>query len=143
MTKRRKFIKTASLIVAGAGTFGYQASQAKHIRSFVDKDKKTMIQHNVFFWVKEGVSKSDKKGFEKGMVEFLSSVKEIQKFEIGIPAATEERDVVDHSFEYALFVWFKTIDDHNIYQKHPAHEVFINNFSSLWEKVQVYDVDLI
>jgi len=144
MIKRRKFIQAASLIVAGASTFGYTISQAKNrIISMDKKSKKGMLQHNVFFYIKEGVSADEKKAFEKGMISFLSSVKEIEKFEIGIPAGTEDRDVVDHSFDYALFAWFKTLENHNIYQKHPAHATFINDFSGLWKEVKVYDVDLI
>ena len=143
MKKRREFIKSASLIVAGATATGYQVSYAKNsIVSIDKKTKKSMLQHNVFFYLNEGASESEKEGFEKGMKDFVSAVKEIQKAEFGISAATEDRDVVDHSFGYALFVWFKSMDDHNIYQKHPAHEIFINSFSNLWKEVKVYDVEL-
>lgn len=143
MKKRREFIKSASLIVAGAAAAGYQVSYAKNsIVSIDKKTKKSMLQHNVFFYLNEGVSESEKKGFEKGMKDFVSAVKEIQKAEFGIPASTEDRDVVDHSFGYALFVRFKSMDDHNLYQKHPAHKTFINSFSSLWKEVKVFDVEL-
>lgn len=144
MNKRRKFIKSTSLIVAGASTLGYHVSHSKNrINSMTNKSKKGMLQHNVFFWLKEGVSDDEKKSFEKGMKDFVSAVKEIDEASIGIPAATEDRDVVDHSFGYSLFVRFKSLEDHDVYQKHPAHEVFINDFSGLWEKVQVYDSELI
>jgi len=102
-----------------------------------------MLQHNVYFWLKEGVSDDKKKRFEQGIKDFVSSVKEVHQAEIGIPAGTPDREVIDKSFGYSIFVWFKSIDDHNVYQKHPAHEKFINDFSDLWEKVQVYDSELI
>ena len=144
MDNRRKFLKSASLIVAGAGAFGYHISHAKnHIISMNKKSKKVMLQHNVYFWVKESVSNEEKKKFEQGMKDFVSAVKEIHGAEIGIPAATEDREVVDHSFGYAMFVSFKSMDDHNVYQKHPAHKKFTNDFSGLWEKVKVYDSELI
>lgn len=144
MKNRRKFIKSASLIVAGAGTLGYHVAQSKNrIISIHKKSKKGMLQHNVYFWIKEGVSDADKKKFEKGIQNFISAVKEIHKTEIGVPAVTEDRDVVDHSFAYSMFVWFKTMEDHNVYQEHAAHKKFINDFSSLWEKVKVYDSELI
>ncbi len=143
MKNRRKFIKSASLIAAGAGTIGYHFSQAKNLITSINlKTKKSMI-HNVYFWVKNDVSESGKKKFEQGIKDFVSTVKEIHKVEIGVPAPTEDRDVVDHSFDYAMFVWFKNIDDHNVYQKHPAHKKFIDDYSQLWEKVKVYDSDLI
>ena len=143
MDNRRKFIKSISLIVAGAGTLGYHVSHSKSkLISMNNKTIKSML-HNVYFWVKEDVSDTELKKFEQGIKDFVSSVKEIQKVEIGVPAKTEDRDVVDHSFDYAMFVWFKSINDHNAYQKHPAHEKFISDFSDLWEKVKVYDSDLI
>lgn len=101
-----------------------------------------MVQHNVFFWVKDGVSESDKKSFEQGMRDFTDKVEEIHMVKIGVPAATEERDVVDHSFTYGMFVWFDSKENHDIYQSHPEHDKFIADFSPIWEKVKVYDVEL-
>ncbi|MCK5207115.1 MAG: Dabb family protein [Cyclobacteriaceae bacterium] len=143
MNNRRKFIKSASLIAAGAGAFGYHVSHSKSKLIPINKKAKKGMLHNVYFWTKEGVSDIELKKFEQGIKDFVSAVKEIQKVEIGVPAPTEDRDVVDHSFGYALFIWFKSIDDHNVYQKHHAHEKFINDFSGLWEKVKVYDSELI
>jgi hypothetical protein len=144
MKNRRKFIKSASLLAASAGLMGYHIAHSESKIISTDKEKgKAMIQHNVYFWLKDEVSESDRKGFAKGIKDFVSDVKEVHKAEIGVPARTEARDVVDHSFGYSLFAWFKTIEDHNIYQEHPAHKKFIDNFSSLWAKVQVYDSELI
>ena len=144
MSDRRKFIKSTSLLLATTGTFGYQVSHGKiQIISKITKTKKGMLQHNVYFWLKDGVSDDKKRNFEQGIKEFVSSVKEVHQAEIGIPAGTPDREVIDKSFGYSIFVWFKTIDDHNVYQNHPAHEKFINDFSDLWEKVQVYDSELI
>lgn len=98
-----------------------------------------MILHNVYFWVKDEYSDEDKNKFHQGINDFLSAVPEIVKFEIGRPASTPARDVVDHSYAFSIFVWFETVEDQNSYQSHPAHEVFINSFSNLWSRVQVYD----
>ncbi len=144
MKNRRKFIKSASLIVAGAGMMGYQVAHSKNrIISITKKTKKDMLQHNVYFWIKEGVSETEKKKFEQGIQDFVSAIKEIHKVEIGVPAPTDEREVVDHSFAYSMFVWFKSIEHHNVYQEHAAHKKFIADFSSIWEKVNVYDSELI
>ncbi len=143
MKNRRKFIKSASLIAASAGTLGYHFSQANNIiTSIKSKTKKSML-HNVYFWIKDDVNESERKKFEQGIKDFVSAVKEIHKVEFGVPAPTEDREVVDHSFDYVMFVWFKNINDHNIYQKHPAHKKFIDDYSMLWERVKVYDSDLI
>ena len=43
------------------------------------------------------------------------------------------------SFDYSIFVSFKNMEDHDVYQAHEAHKVFIDDFSPLWAKVVVYD----
>ena len=98
-----------------------------------------MLIHNVHFWLKEEVSESEKEGFKKGLKELGSTIKEIHQFEVGSPAGTPAREVVDHSFGYSLFIWFKSVEDHNFYQTSPAHDKFVNDFSSLWARVQVFD----
>jgi hypothetical protein len=144
MIKRRKFLQTASLIAAGASAFGYQVSYSKNrIIPMDNPSNKGMLQHNVFFYLKEGVNDKEKKSFEKGLKKFLSSVDQVAKFEIGIPAETEDRDVVDNSYDYALFAWFESIKKHDKYQKDKQHKKFINDFSSLWKEVKVYDAELL
>lgn len=98
-----------------------------------------MVLHNVYFWLKESVSKEEAQGFQQGIEDFLNAVVEIKRYEIGYPAATPVREVVDHSFAYSIFVWFDNVEDHNSYQKHPAHDVFVERFKDLWDKVQVLD----
>lgn len=102
-----------------------------------------MIRHNVYFWLKNEVTEAQRKGFEKGLNKFLSSIKEIHQADIGIPAGTPDRDVVDKSFGYSIFVSFKSVEDHNVYQEHPAHKVFIDDFADLWSEVKVYDSEVI
>jgi len=143
MSNRRNFIKSTSLLFAAAATMGYKATYAKtQLTSYNSKENTSMLLHNVYFYLKGGVTDAEKKGFEKGIKKFLSAVPEIHKFEIGIPAGTPARDVVDHSFGHSIFVWFKSVEDHDLYQKHPAHEEFINDFSGLWETVKVLDSEL-
>lgn len=98
-----------------------------------------MFIHNVYFWLNPGTSESQKADFKEGIHTFLSSVPEVQRFEIGQPANTPKRDVVDNSFGYSIFVWFKNVSDHDIYQKHPVHDVFIEKYKDLWAKVEVKD----
>jgi hypothetical protein len=144
MKDRRKFLKSTSLLVASAGVMGYHLTHSKSIvKKSNQTDKKSMMQHNVYFWLKDGVNDAEKKRFEKGLKELTAAVETIQKSEIGIPANTKDRDVVDHSFGYSLFVWFKNMEDHNVYQEHEAHQKFIADFSGLWARVQVYDSELI
>lgn len=99
-----------------------------------------MLIHNVFFWLKKDTSASDRDLFYNK----LKSLKDIDQAEavhVGTPANTGERPVIDQSYDYALCVIFKNIKDHDTYQTHPNHEDFIQNCSSLWDKVLVYDAD--
>lgn len=102
-----------------------------------------MLIHNVYFWLQPDTPESERKAFEKGMKTFLDAVDEVQKYHIGVPAATPKRDVVEHSFGYSMFVWFNSVEEHNTYQSHPGHDVFIETYKHLWAKVQVLDSEKI
>lgn len=144
MKSRRNFIRSASLLMASAGALGYHCTYAKNsLFSVTPSKSKGMLQHSVYFWLKRDISESQEANFEKGLKKFLSSIKEIYRAEIGTPAATPDREVVDKSFAYSIFVSFKNLEDHEVYQQHAAHQVFIDDFSSLWAKVQVYDSTII
>ena len=98
-----------------------------------------MVLHNVYFWLHDSVTANEKNDFYLGIQTFLSAVDEVVKFEIGTPADTPRRDVVNHAYGYSIFVWFNSENEHDVYQTHPAHAIFINNFESLWANVQVFD----
>jgi hypothetical protein len=127
--------------MAGAGLFGYRAT-ASTIFSVNHKTQTNMLQHNVYFWLKDGVNQQDRERFEQGLTTLVESISEVQNAQIGRPAATEARGVVDSSFHYSLFVWFASIEDHDVYQTHAAHNEFIEKYAALWDSVKVYDSDL-
>jgi hypothetical protein len=101
-----------------------------------------MMIHNVYFWLKEGISDDDRKAFEEGL-RGLFAVEEIDEGSFGKPAATPERPVTDHSFSYSLSLKFKSVEDHNIYQDHPEHHRFVENCQQYWQRAQVYDSEVI
>lgn len=94
--------------------------------------------HNVFFWLKPGLSPDDIARFETGLLA-LGTIDSVQSCTVGRPAATPERPVTDKSFSYHLGLTFATIEDHNVYQDHPDHHVFVDGCRELWERVVVYD----
>ena len=133
MKNRRLFIKKAVAGITVAGIFPL----AKN--AVAGEVKITgALMHHVFFWLKEPENKSHRKQFEKAMDDLLK-VETIKMSHIGIPAATEERGVVENSYTYSYMVLFDSLDDQNIYQKHPLHLKFIKDNSHLWNKVVVYD----
>ncbi|MCW9705537.1 Dabb family protein [Fodinibius salsisoli] len=101
-----------------------------------------MLQHTVYFYLNEDVTSKEKQQFEEGLKELLQ-IAEIHHAELGTPADTKERDVTDHSFAYAIYTWFETIEDCETYAEHPEHLDFIDQYNSLWADVKVYDTELI
>lgn len=101
-----------------------------------------MLQHNVYFYLNDSITDAEKIEFEKGLQKLLS-IKEIYKSEVGVTGATKAREVTDHDFEYSLFIWFKSMEDYEVYADHPDHMKFIETYKHLWDQVKVYDSKII
>ena len=97
-----------------------------------------MLQHTVFFYLNDDVTQEEREQFEAGL-KLLLEIPEIYRSETGIPAETAVRDVTDHSYGYAIYTWFKTMEDYKGYDEHPDHIEFIETYSHLWADVKVYD----
>jgi hypothetical protein len=123
---RRKFVTT----VVGAGVL--TAAQAESM------DKKKMLAHHVFFWLKNPDSKEDRDKLIEGL-KTLEKIETVKSLRIGVPARTEKRDVVDNSFSVSELMFFDDVEGQNAYQVHPIHKKFVEDCSHLWEKVIVYD----
>lgn len=98
------------------------------------------MEHHVYFWLKdENKNDADRAAFEKGMDELLK-IENIASGIWGKSAATAERPVTDKSFDYALSLTFESIEQHNIYQDHAEHHVFVDAFKDFWADAKVMDV---
>lgn len=97
------------------------------------------IVHHVFFWLKRPGSAADRDRLIAGLRE-LAQIPVIRNLEIGVPASTEQRDVVDSSFDISELMLFDSVADQAIYQDHPIHRDFVASCSHLWSKVVVYDM---
>jgi Stress responsive A/B Barrel Domain len=102
-----------------------------------DNMAKNMFVHHVYFWLKNPQSKDDKAKLVAGL-EKLSRVKTIDMFHIGQPAGTN-REVIDSSYAVSWLLVFKDKASQDSYQVDPIHLKFIEECSSLWQKVVVYD----
>jgi len=127
---RRKFIGQAAM-ATGAGIL---ASSFKPNNDMAEN--KTFI-HHVYFWLKNPESKEDLEKLIAGLKK-LSKVKSIASFHIGRPAPTN-RDVIDRSYSVSWCLFFKNAADQDSYQTDPVHLKFVEECSSLWTKVVVYD----
>ena len=100
------------------------------------------IIHHVFFWLTDPGSTADRDALIAGL-RGLSSIDVVCSLRIGVPASTEERDVVDASFDVSELMLFDSVADQKIYQDHPLHAEFVAKCQHLWRRVAVYDVTAI
>ena len=98
---------------------------------------KELFVHHVYFWLKNPNSEADKAKLIEGL-EKLSKVKEIKMAHIGTPADTN-RSVIERSYSVSWLLFFDNLEQEEIYQKHPIHLKFVEDYAHLWEKVIVYD----
>ena len=125
---------TSTADSTGAATAPEAAAQTEELAS-------GLIVHNVFFWLKEGITAEEEKDF-MNFFEELKKVPGPKALRFGKPAPTTPRDVVDNSFSYYLLVTFNTMDDINTYEHHQIHLDAVDKFSKYWTKVQVKDAIL-
>ncbi len=98
------------------------------------------MDHHVYFWLtEEHQNAADRSTFEQGLADLLE-IDLVVSGRWAVPAKVEIRPVVDQTWDYALTIQFQSLEDHNIYQTHPAHEAFLNRFRSWWKQVQVKDL---
>lgn len=140
MKTRRKFIRnlggTSALLAFGTSVRAGESFSSEST-SGDNKELEGGFFHMVFFWLINDTQEVKDK-FLKELKDFVGQVEEIKKVHIGPPADTD-RDVIDNTYSYSLVVTFDSKKEHDIYQEHAAHKKFIENASSLWEKVLVYD----
>jgi hypothetical protein len=93
--------------------------------------------HHVLFYLKNPDSIADKNKVLEGLQK-LATIECIRFSDIGTPAATN-RSVIERDYTYSWLCIFNTAEEEEIYQKHPIHDDFRNNYGHLWGKVVIYD----
>lgn len=122
------FLGKATALTGVASIVGHSAMAAEPKKGFL---------HHVYFWLKNPESAQDKAALIKGLKK-LSAVKTIKEYHIGVPADTN-REVIDSSYAVSWLLVFKNKADQDSYQTDPIHLKFIEENSTLWDKVIVYD----
>jgi len=131
MNNRRSFFKKIAGISLGTAMIGiFHPTRAK-------SPDKELFLHHVFFWLKNPDDPEQRKIFEDALQE-LGSIGSIKLLHIGKPADTD-RPVIDNTYHYSFLVGFKDKAGHDIYQEHPIHDKFRNEYSPMWTRVLVYD----
>lgn len=124
---RRNFVKNVSLATAATATFGTAEA----------KTAKELFVHHVYFFLKNPNNEADKSKLLEGL-EKLSKVPTIRMVHIGSPASTN-RSVIERGYSVSWLCFFDNLEEQEVYQKHPIHLKFVEDYSYLWEKVIVYD----
>jgi hypothetical protein len=127
-SSRRRFLENIAIAVPFAAAFRSSTIFAK---------KKEMFIHHVYFWLKNSGNEDDRAKLIEGLKK-LSKVKTIKNHYIGKPAATR-REVIDSSYDVSWLLFFDNAADQDSYQTDPVHLKFVEECSSLWTKVTVYD----
>ena len=96
-----------------------------------------MLTHHVLFWLKADTTEEQKAAFRKGL-ESLEKVETVKSIYIGTPAPIE-RAVVDGTYTFSLLTLFDNLAGHDVYQTHPIHLAFLEEFRPFFEKVIIYD----
>jgi len=125
---RRTFIMNTTLATAAVGA---------GLPNLEVRQKESLFVHHVYFWLKKPGNEADRAKLMEGL-EKLSAVPNIKMVHIGTPAETN-RSVIERGYAVSWLCFFKNLEDEEIYQKHPIHLKFVEEYSHLWEKVIVYD----
>lgn len=94
--------------------------------------------HQVYFWLKEPGNNVHRNELITGL-NTLREIAQVKHLHIGIPASTEKREVVDNSWDVSELMMFADAAAQKVYQDHPLHQAFVQQYSHLWAKVVVYD----
>ena len=129
---RRSFLQNSLFSVAGITAFFPFLQKVKP-----KKKNKDMFVHHVYFWLKNPNSAEDKKKLLEGL-KSLQPIETIRTYHVGVPAPTD-RAVIEKGYDYSLLLIFDNLEDQNVYQEHPIHKKFVDNYADLWSKVIVYD----
>ncbi len=97
-----------------------------------------MLFHNVYFWLKPELTPARRAEFRRG-VESLAGIKSVARVDVGGPAPTGDRPVIERSYDIALIVQCRDVAAHDAYQVDPLHLAFVANFKDCWTRVQIFD----
>lgn len=124
---RRQFLQNAGL--ATLASISPLAAEPERV--------KELFIHHVYFYLKDPNNAQDEAKLLEGLKK-LAKVPNIEYVHIGKPAPTS-RSVIVKDYTFSWMCFFKNIIEEEIYQTHPIHLAFIDEYSHLWEKVVVYD----
>jgi|GEM_PF-6165666 len=97
------------------------------------------LVHSVYFWLNNDISPQDRHRFLAHLNK-LSEIPTVDNFLIGPPGNTDERDIIDNSYDLGIVMTFASMADHDAYQVSDIHQAFLKMAKPLIAKVKVYDI---
>ena len=93
--------------------------------------------HHVLFYLPAAASDADLAKLLEGL-QRLQAISHIKLSHIGTPAETY-RAVIERTYTYSWLCLFESAADEQLYQQHPIHDTFRQEYARYWEKVVIYD----
>ncbi|MEX0928606.1 MAG: Dabb family protein [Balneolales bacterium] len=128
-----KLLLIAGLLFGFASVTSSKSEQADQSVNMEDRQ----LVHTVFFWLKDKDSETDAQKLYEGL-KMIKDIPEVMEGYIGVPAVAG-RSVIDGSYDFSITFIFEDQEAEQAYQVHPDHLKFVDEYSSLWERVIVYD----
>jgi hypothetical protein len=113
------------------------SAKSEAVEKQPDANEKALV-HTVYFWFHDDVTEAQSREFYNELKK-LQEIPQIVHGWIGVPAATEERGVIDSTYDYSITFVFNDESAEAEYQVHPIHTDFVETNSHLWDNVVVYD----
>lgn len=99
-----------------------------------------MLVHSVYFWLKPELTPEKRDAFRGGL-ESLHGIQTVASLYVGQPAGTAPRPVIERSYDFALVAVLENVAAHDAYQADPLHKAFLQEFSSYWSRVLIFDAE--
>jgi hypothetical protein len=96
-----------------------------------------LFLHHVYFWLKDPQNPESHALLLDGL-RTLGKIPSIRSFHIGVPAGTN-RTVIDTSYDFSWLAVFGSPEAQDDYQVDPIHQLFVEQYGHLWERVLIYD----
>lgn len=125
------------------GFLGCQTKVSDSVVSVVSVSSEEKLEsafiHTAYFWFKEDATEQQIIAFKKASNR-LAEIETVKFFHAGPPASTT-REVIENTYDYAIVFHFKDLEAQEVYQNAPLHLQMIEDYSGIWERVMVTDIN--
>lgn len=138
-------MKTSKIYIVAVIWIGFLGCQAKVSEStaVVSVSSEERLEnpfiHTAYFWFTDDATEQQVADFKKS-ANLLAEIETVKFFHAGPPAPTT-REVIENTYDFAVVFHFKDLEAQEFYQKAPLHLQMIEDYSGIWERVMVTDIN--